>query len=391
MNNESDNIKSSNPLRILTIDGGGLQAISILLILNKVLENFAKQEVHKKPKPCELFDIIAGIGTGGWLAILLGRFRMDITACLTEWYKLVKCNTPKSRSEELRLRIFHHGDFDTDRLMEQVDRLTQVYGTGDYLFEDEPKGARTRHVFVAALKPKVKGYNLFRIYDIPSLAKLLAKFLKGPENPSTVKISHAFREIGTVRYSTPERKEQTSSCGKIRFWDPKQHDITQLALDEVLGIYGVDVPLSVVLNIGPGLRGNVDPKQMVRRSSWSSNALAADSALPSTPNSSQIEDKHQRSQPLVNPDESEQGSKEPSFRVHDSVSRRASASTHAAEGEHEPAETRTNPFGSIRNKGTDTKTKRLEDDIEADIRKKLQSIYSDGSGIYFRLAPTNAP
>lgn len=63
-----DPSKPFKPLKILTLDGGGLQAISTLLILNKVLETIAKQNgvpEHEKPRPCDVFDTIAGIGTGG--------------------------------------------------------------------------------------------------------------------------------------------------------------------------------------------------------------------------------------------------------------------------------------------------------------------------------------
>lgn len=393
MGDEPGQHKPSGPLKILTLDGGGLQAISTLLILNKVLENIAKQEGHKKPKPCDVFDTIAGIGAGGWLAILLGRFRMDITACLTEWYKLVKCITPESKSEELRLRLFQHCYFDTDRLMEQVDRLTRVYGTGYFLFEDDPEGARTRHVFVAALESETKGYKLFRSYEIPSSAKLPAKLLEGPENPSKFQISHAFGVTGAARYFTPKWKEQMASSGKIRFRDtkfPKPHNITELALDEMWGIYGVGVPLSIVLTIGPGFPSDVDLKQMARRFSWSSNALGAGSVLPPTPNLSQFGGTPPGSPRFVHPDEGGQDSKQSSNRLHGHQSRQASASTRAIDGGSR-AESRTNTFGSIRNRDIDTKLRRMEDHIEADVRKKLQSIYSDGSEIYVRLAPTNAP
>ena len=37
---------------------------------------------HEIPKPCEHFDLIAGTGTGGLIAIMLGRLRMDVEAPL---------------------------------------------------------------------------------------------------------------------------------------------------------------------------------------------------------------------------------------------------------------------------------------------------------------------
>ena len=198
--------KPSKSLNILTLDGGGLQAVSTLLILSKVLEKIAKENgvpEHRKLRPCDVFDTIAGIGAGGgWLAILLGRFRMDITSCLSEWYNLMQCISPKSTTEEFRLRVLHHCYYDTERLVEQVEILTQVYGTGDLLFEPDTQVARTRHVFVAALASDAKGYNLFRSYKVPKSAKSPKKLLEGPENPSNFKISRAFGMTGATRYFT---------------------------------------------------------------------------------------------------------------------------------------------------------------------------------------------
>ena len=267
----TDSSKSSRPLAILTLDGGGVQAISTLLILNRVLERIAEESGHpkdRKPRPCDVFDTIAGIGAGGWLAILLGRFRMDITTCLSEWYHLMQRIGPRSLTEALRLRLLHHRYLDTTSLVQQVDSRIQVYGTGDYLFECDPQGARTRHVFVAALTADGGGYNLFRSYEIPTSAKLPQKLLEGPENPDSFKISHAFAVTGAARYFTAPWKEQMASSGKTKFYDtkfPEPHNITGLALNEMYGIYGTDVPLSVVVNIGPGLPNDADVQDITRR------------------------------------------------------------------------------------------------------------------------------
>ena len=231
--------RHSEPLKVLTLDGGGLQAISTLLILNKVLETIGKEKgvpVHRSPRPCDVFDTIASIGAGGWLTILLGRFRMDMTSCLSECYKLMQRIAPKSKTEELRLRLLQHCYFDTERLVKEAERLTQVSGTGNRLFESDIKGARTSHVFVAALASDPRSYNLFRSYDIPKSAKLPEKLLEGPENPSSFKISRAFWVTGAARYFTHPWEEQMASSGKIRFSHtnvPKPHNIIKLALDEM--------------------------------------------------------------------------------------------------------------------------------------------------------------
>ncbi|RPA75479.1 FabD/lysophospholipase-like protein [Ascobolus immersus RN42] len=76
------------PLRLLSFDGGGVRGYAMLLLLQELmLKTFV--ELHGRapkreeiPRPCDHFDLIAGTGTGGILAILLGRLRLDVDACL---------------------------------------------------------------------------------------------------------------------------------------------------------------------------------------------------------------------------------------------------------------------------------------------------------------------
>jgi len=62
--------------RILSIDGGGVRGMSSLLILRNVMEEIARQKGITEARPCEYFDLIGGTGTGGLIAIMLGRLRM---------------------------------------------------------------------------------------------------------------------------------------------------------------------------------------------------------------------------------------------------------------------------------------------------------------------------
>ncbi|KPI37722.1 uncharacterized protein AB675_88 [Cyphellophora attinorum] len=59
------------PLRILSLDGGGVRGYSMLIILQELMyrayvETEGKPPKREEiPKPCEYFDLIAGTGTGG--------------------------------------------------------------------------------------------------------------------------------------------------------------------------------------------------------------------------------------------------------------------------------------------------------------------------------------
>ena len=71
------------PLRILSLDGGGVRGISSLYILKELMAQIAREHNQENPDrpdlsplPCEYFDLICGTSTGGLIALMLGRLRM---------------------------------------------------------------------------------------------------------------------------------------------------------------------------------------------------------------------------------------------------------------------------------------------------------------------------
>ena len=42
------------------------------------------------PKPCDHFDLIVGTGTGGLIAIMLGRLRLDLETCKNVYVRMTK-------------------------------------------------------------------------------------------------------------------------------------------------------------------------------------------------------------------------------------------------------------------------------------------------------------
>lgn len=385
--------KPGKPLKILTIDGGGLQGISTLLILDKLLSAIARNNgvPDSKPRPCDVFDVIAGIGPGGWLALLLGRFQMDVSAALAEWYNLIDCIAPRSKAEQLRMRLIHHSFFDTERLLEQVDQLTDFYETDKHMFFTPPNGTRCKHVFVAALKTDSKdahlGYNLFRTYECPESSKVLA----GPSDPRKYKISHAFGATGAAKYFTPPWKESSAKKGMSKFLDiqfPSPHNVTELALNEMWGLYGTAVEISVIVNIGPGTPNASDCRNIARRFSWGLKAATANPALPRRERSSgapeaTTDSKGVRSRGHEPTDEMPHEESEIFHRVKFDQKQPAPA----GDKETKTRVARQTTFGSEKNVGIEEKLRRDENKIEVDIRKKLRNVYPANTPPYYRLAP----
>ncbi|KAJ4983049.1 patatin-like serine [Stagonosporopsis vannaccii] len=79
------------PLRLLSLDGGGVRGLSSLMVLRDLMQSIALEEKrlgrrrqgdHEPLKPCDYFDLIGGTSTGGIIAILLSRLRLNCDQCI---------------------------------------------------------------------------------------------------------------------------------------------------------------------------------------------------------------------------------------------------------------------------------------------------------------------
>ncbi|KKK16685.1 hypothetical protein P175DRAFT_0503424 [Aspergillus ochraceoroseus IBT 24754] len=84
------------PLRILSLDGGGVRGYSMLILLQELMHRIYVETEGKPPhrdqipKPCDYFDLIAGTGTGGLIALMLGRLRLDLETCKDVYVRMTR-------------------------------------------------------------------------------------------------------------------------------------------------------------------------------------------------------------------------------------------------------------------------------------------------------------
>jgi serine/threonine protein kinase len=63
--------------RVLSLDGGGVRALSSLFILQDLMEEVGRRNpTSKAPVPSEYFDLICGTEAGGLIAIMIGCMQM---------------------------------------------------------------------------------------------------------------------------------------------------------------------------------------------------------------------------------------------------------------------------------------------------------------------------
>ncbi|KAI1463871.1 FabD/lysophospholipase-like protein [Daldinia caldariorum] len=84
------------PLRILSLDGGGVRGYSMFIIIQEImLRTYVEIEgkAPKRdqiPKPCDHFDLIVGTGTGGLIALMLGRLRLNLEQCKELYVRMTR-------------------------------------------------------------------------------------------------------------------------------------------------------------------------------------------------------------------------------------------------------------------------------------------------------------
>src|SRR5256885_11344676 len=124
-----------------------MQGLSTLMILNDLMDAIAENErnTEGKPRPCDVFDIIGGIGVGGWLALLLGRFHFDVPTCIKVYIRIVEAISPIGSWQKFRLQLSSGANFDQGRLIEEISLLADKDKAGRMMLSQNTEGPRCQH------------------------------------------------------------------------------------------------------------------------------------------------------------------------------------------------------------------------------------------------------
>lgn len=81
---------------MIATDGGGVRGYSMFIILQELMYRLYVEREGKPPrreqipKPCDHFDLIVGTGTGGLIALMLGRLRLDLETCKEVYTRMTR-------------------------------------------------------------------------------------------------------------------------------------------------------------------------------------------------------------------------------------------------------------------------------------------------------------
>ncbi|KAL1721871.1 acyl transferase/acyl hydrolase/lysophospholipase [Schizophyllum commune] len=137
-------------LRLLAFDDGGARGLSMLLLLRNMLRE-VDQLLQQPGLPCEYFDIIAGSGTGGFIALLLGRLRLNMDDAIECYTRVVERVFMRTKAGKFR-----------DAALEEVLReICNRFGEGPDTRLFVERGPRSK-TFVCAREQNASGLLLPR-------------------------------------------------------------------------------------------------------------------------------------------------------------------------------------------------------------------------------------
>ena len=134
-------------------------------------------------RPCDYFDFIVGSGTGGLIAIMLGRLRMSLHECFVEFFRLT-VQILRQSQQLLDKRFFSKRQQHTDLLHHRIQQLFEEQGAK--LQEAHPSQMTLKsannvcNIVVVAHDATKEQHTIFRSYDHTETSK---NSRVGPRSP----------------------------------------------------------------------------------------------------------------------------------------------------------------------------------------------------------------
>ncbi|KAJ7105355.1 acyl transferase/acyl hydrolase/lysophospholipase [Mycena epipterygia] len=93
-------------VRVLSLDGGGAGVLSEFLMLERMMYRIQVEgHLDTEPSPCEFFELIGGSGTGGIIALMLGRLRMSVKDAISA-YETLRPESKMGSAKKFKTRSF---------------------------------------------------------------------------------------------------------------------------------------------------------------------------------------------------------------------------------------------------------------------------------------------
>ncbi|KAF7976548.1 hypothetical protein HWV62_6199 [Athelia sp. TMB] len=241
--------KGLPPLRLLSLDGGGVRGVSSLSILKTIMAKVAgvTEAEARNLKPCEYFDMIAGTSTGGLIAIMLGRLHMTIGQVEDEYYdlssKVFKNNAGSDSLSSYTQIAYYDAKLFEECIKHILKNKSEAHDADVRLYEENGKCK----VFVTACLKDM-------IDKAPPLRLRSYKTDLEPLSYPDIKIWEAARATSAApHYFVP----MVINGDKLVDGGLKANNPALELLIEVMDSFGLQRPIGCFLTIGTGIAPNV--------------------------------------------------------------------------------------------------------------------------------------
>lgn len=245
------------PWKVLSLDGGVVRGLAELLILKKIFEVMAVmltkrgEEPKEDLRPCDFFDLIGGTSTGGLIALMLGRLRLNLPMTIRAFQDISRATFPIDRKRWTPLKKYTGGIVYNEGALEtRVKRVIKLK------FSDENLGLKERsvpkcRVFVCTTQEHTNRTKLLRSYNPIGDFRISRRPLKIWEAARATSAAPLYFKPMTIKSSGIS---QTFSDGAFHDNNP---------INQVMNeCYRIDPGRKVgcVISLGTGVKASEGPK-----------------------------------------------------------------------------------------------------------------------------------
>ncbi|KAE8314483.1 acyl transferase/acyl hydrolase/lysophospholipase [Aspergillus transmontanensis] len=238
---------TERPLRVLSLDGGGVRGLSSLYILREVMQRLNPE--GKPRKPCEVFDMIAGTSTGGLCAIMLGRLEMTVDECIEAYNRFMKRIFNVAGWKKNSRLVWKGSRFSADNIEAVIKELNkEKLGDSEAPLLNEHGQCKSFVLAVRQDAANSKGPVHLRSYVNTQQKSLLPN----------IKAWEAARATSAAPTYFPPMEVSTDKGVKHKLIDAAlgANNPVGWLWNEVLSVFGAGRPIDCILSIGTGIPKN---------------------------------------------------------------------------------------------------------------------------------------
>ncbi|KAJ9662151.1 hypothetical protein H2198_001502 [Neophaeococcomyces mojaviensis] len=239
-------------LKVLTIHGQGLQGLSIISIIDELCSRIAHQNrLARCLAPCEFYDVICGTGIGAFIAVLLGRYCLDISRCKQVYMDLTEFIGEK---KQMRFSNTSNAHTEKEHIQEFMEMLIRDEGWSDKMdISVSGNKSRCQHVFIVQHRSSsVNGAKELIFHsDTSKVPESCSLSVVSPSTPSSISaavaasVTHGIEEWHTDIRSPSDRKLV------------QIHGVVLAAIEDILRCDQSESHISFLVNVGPSRPNSV--------------------------------------------------------------------------------------------------------------------------------------